>query len=218
MYEKVIAAELRISRTPVREALLVLEHEGHLHRRDGAKSLHVAKLSAEEAESLYHVVGGLESLALRGCGPPQSNTVAALEQICTEWTTSHGEKKLVQLELRWHRLLIQASPNRTLATILARTREHISRYDLAYLRACGHLTPAALDQKPTLLRALRGASLDVLVAEVERTWIERGQAIAEWLRYTSDATSRSHDGKPGARSRVTLRRSSKSDVNANDTR
>ncbi|TDI39601.1 MAG: hypothetical protein E2P02_18260 [Acidobacteria bacterium] len=74
--------------------------------------------------------------------------------------------------------------------LLRRTREHISRYDWAYLRACGHLTPAALDQKPTLLRVLRVECLDVIVTEVERTWMERGRAVAEWLRCIRDATSR----------------------------
>ena len=62
--ERQIADALGVSRTPVREALLALECEGHLERCDSTLGLRVASLSRSEAAFVYPAMAGLEKLVL----------------------------------------------------------------------------------------------------------------------------------------------------------
>src|SRR5918999_1600529 len=63
-----LAARLRISHVPVREALRHLEAEGHLER-DPRSGTRVASLSAPEADEIYRLREILESEA-HECGVP----------------------------------------------------------------------------------------------------------------------------------------------------
>ena len=62
--ENVLCERLRVSRTPLREALKVLAHEGlvEILPNRGAR---VVKLTLEDVRHLFEVIGGLESLAGR---------------------------------------------------------------------------------------------------------------------------------------------------------
>ncbi len=58
-----LAAELGVSRTPLREALIALESEGQITSENG-KGFRFMPLSASEFEDLAPVLAALESLAL----------------------------------------------------------------------------------------------------------------------------------------------------------
>ena len=58
-----LAAELGVSRTPLREALIALESEGQITSENG-KGFRFVPLSASEFEDLAPVMAALESLAL----------------------------------------------------------------------------------------------------------------------------------------------------------
>jgi DNA-binding GntR family transcriptional regulator len=60
--ENVLCERLRVSRTPLREALKVLAHEGlvEILPNRGAR---VVRLTLEDVRQLFEVIGGLESLA-----------------------------------------------------------------------------------------------------------------------------------------------------------
>ena len=59
-----LAAEIGISRTPLRDALLRLECEGfvEIHSRRGAR---ITELTLDRIRDIYEILGGLESTALR---------------------------------------------------------------------------------------------------------------------------------------------------------
>ena len=63
-----LSVELRVSRTPLREALIGLEHEGFLACIPG-RGFSVVPLTKKEIHELYPIVASLETLALK-LSPP----------------------------------------------------------------------------------------------------------------------------------------------------
>ena len=63
LLETELAAQLDISRTPVREALARLKHDG-LAVSLGRKGIFASSLSASDMEEIYEMLEGLESMAV----------------------------------------------------------------------------------------------------------------------------------------------------------
>src|SRR2546423_2848361 len=78
--EPALAAGLGISRTPLREALLGLAHEGLLETTPG-RGLSVAPLTSREVEEIYPMLWTLEGLALRSGPLPDDHALDALERL-----------------------------------------------------------------------------------------------------------------------------------------
>src|SRR5438045_733067 len=62
--ERPLAAQLGVSRTPIREAIFQLEREGLVRTIEG-KGAFVASLSVEDIIEIYNVREGLEPIAAR---------------------------------------------------------------------------------------------------------------------------------------------------------
>lgn len=77
--ENIICEALNISRTPVREALIVLSSEGVLEAVP-RKGFVIKPLTEKEAEELYAVIGALDGLAAKlACGKLEEETLSEME-------------------------------------------------------------------------------------------------------------------------------------------
>ncbi len=132
--EVALAAELGVSRTPVRETLLGLERDGFVKAVPG-RGFVVLPLSAEEARQLYPVVWTLEKLALDGVGEAPVELVAQLRQINTSLTAAATPQERTRRDTEWHRCLVSISGNRRLLAVLEGVKANIERYEHAFLDA-----------------------------------------------------------------------------------
>ena len=120
--EAELAQELGVSRTPVREAVRILEQQGLVKSRptDGT---YIAALDREEAYDSLSVRAALEQLALQ-----QAMDRMGLEEwdgLCTELkglldrmseAVSRGDSvAITELDIEWHTLLIDAARNECLS-------------------------------------------------------------------------------------------------------
>jgi DNA-binding GntR family transcriptional regulator len=78
IYEKVLAEQLSISRSPIREALITLENEGLVVSRPN-KAVTVRKPSAEEVKEIYTIRAALEGIAARWAA--EKATLAAVSAL-----------------------------------------------------------------------------------------------------------------------------------------
>ena len=101
--ESRLAAELGVSRTPLREALFNLESEGFV-RSDLARGFSVAPLSVREVRESYPILQTLEVLAFRSIGQLAVTTAPDLRRINKELGAVAGDSERGQL-----RLLAQAA-------------------------------------------------------------------------------------------------------------
>lgn len=128
IFEDQIAAELGVSRNPVREALQALEGEGfvELEPRRGAR---VAQLSPTEAHELFEVREALEGLAARLAARRRTETeIAELQDTVAEGlerAASADLSGLPTLNTRFHAVLATAARNDHLADTIRRSQHMI---------------------------------------------------------------------------------------------
>ena len=125
-----LSAELGVSRTPLREALIALESEGMLASSNG-RGFRTLPLSEHELEELAPIMGALESLALEltpADALPEIGT--SLSRLSAEFSTELAEHKLVQeKDDEWHHLMLSACPNRRLLEVIEGVRSQFHRYE-----------------------------------------------------------------------------------------
>jgi DNA-binding GntR family transcriptional regulator len=127
LVETKLAKQLQVSRTPIREAIHLLEHE-NLVTSESNGSTQVVTLSVTDAIQLYDCRISLEQLSVTGAC--QNATQVQLKEL--ETMVKQAEKlvdsqsnqltcfRLLDLDYRFHRLLAQSSSNRWLISLLDR--------------------------------------------------------------------------------------------------
>jgi GntR family transcriptional regulator, rspAB operon transcriptional repressor len=151
--EASLARQLRVSKTPVREALLRLQAIG-LIEADGARGGRIVRPSAELIRNIYEVRGSLESLAARLAAARASPAQRSqLRQLAAASFTSAREQDIDGFrhhDEAFHDVLADASANPYLARLIdnaytltaaARQRDVPSAGDSADC-AAGHLRVA----------------------------------------------------------------------------
>jgi DNA-binding GntR family transcriptional regulator len=128
-----IAESLGASRTPVREALVRLTSEEMLVNLAG-RGFRVPPLVRREVREVQPLLQTLECLALetsQTSTPAQADTLAALvrsmQQCADDPRTRHD------LDVRWHRCLIERCENQRLHKNVEELRDVLRRYELAHL-------------------------------------------------------------------------------------
>jgi DNA-binding GntR family transcriptional regulator len=177
--ERGVAAQLGVSRTPVREAILKLSREG-LVRVAENRGAYVASYSIEDVIQIYHVRIGLEPLAARlGCARIPKSVLDSFEESFERFRQSaelrsEQSGELGQLGRNFHEVFIRASGSARLIQILDDMRDQINLvrgWARAVDRDTGHRL--AIDEHLEILRALRSRDED-LVEKAVRSHLDNG--------------------------------------------
>ncbi|MET0854116.1 MAG: GntR family transcriptional regulator [Microterricola sp.] len=125
-----LAAELGVSRTPLREALIALESEGQIESENG-KGFRFVPLSAREFEDLAPIMASLESLALQLTDPDELRTIGArLARLSAEFDQEIVEHALVvSKDDEWHDIMLSGCPNQRLIDLATSVRQAFHRYE-----------------------------------------------------------------------------------------
>ncbi|MGW2546805.1 GntR family transcriptional regulator [Kitasatospora sp. NPDC001574] len=128
--EAVLAAELGVSRTPLREALITLTGEGVLESNQG-RGFRFAPVSRTEFRELVAIVASLESLALESSDPAHLRGIAPrLLEMAREFPDPVADHATVdRRDDEWHGLLLSGCPNERLLDLLARIKAGMRRYE-----------------------------------------------------------------------------------------
>lgn len=173
-----LATQLRVSRTPIREAFRALEHEGLLQRVPG-RGIVVAEVSGRDVEEIYAVKSALESVAVReACRTLTEAELDALHGLFKKMEVLSREPDLrhyTQVSREFHAQIIRSAGNRWLWEVYRTVDGPIQR-----LRAYALATPG----RPKSSVAEHAAILDALArrdpGEAERlirAHVERAGAI-----------------------------------------
>jgi DNA-binding GntR family transcriptional regulator len=180
--EENFAAELQVSRTPLRQALYRLVLEGLLIRQSNGR-IHVAPITVIEAEEIYKVREVLEGLMAREATEcMQSFHLTQLED-ALELMKRAAEQNRAQDTIRhgsnFHQILYSISDNQTAKQFLEQLNSRIERYR----RIGGYKNPAYNPLVPTMeheqiLQLIRNKDA-IEVEQAMRAHIRRSLEVAK---------------------------------------
>ena len=151
-----LAAEFGVSRTPVREALKRLSAEG-LVTADSSRGMVVRGLTFREVEEIYEVrevLDGLATrLAARRISPEELAKLRLLLQAMHEHIESGQREALVQANVKFHDIIVQAARNDWLALTMRGITDFIHRFS--------HVSYSNLERNRAVL-AEHGAIIEAL--------------------------------------------------------
>lgn len=114
--EALYASKYEVSRSPLREAIRILEQEGLLETLTTGRTI-VAKWTSADLADLYEMRFELESKAITSLlrKPPSFETFAILRQLLRDMEEHLDERAAFhQSDLAFHQTIVTASNNRTL--------------------------------------------------------------------------------------------------------
>lgn len=151
-----LANKLGVSRTPIREAIHMLEQEGLVVTipRKGAE---VAKMTLKDMEDVLEIREALDVLAAQlACGRITEEGLAELKDKKKDFELSLKSadvKKIAEADVRFHDVIYEATGNPKLVNLLSNLREQIYRYRVEYLKNDQNY-PALLQEHKAIYHAL----------------------------------------------------------------
>jgi DNA-binding GntR family transcriptional regulator len=175
-----IAAELGVSRTPVREALTRLAWEGLL-AADTGKGFRLTPLDAVELQEIGSILAALEPFALDLAPDPEPATLTSLTEVVRRLEQTRGDiARCVELDEEFHRVLLAGCPNRRLLSLADTLRRGLRRYLHHYLDRGGRVSLSTL-QHSRIAEALRKGDRAAARQLLERKWRRGIDEIASAL-------------------------------------
>jgi len=174
-----LAAELQVSRTPLREALTGLVAEGALTSIP-RRGFFVRPLSAEEFRHIYPIRALLDPEALRLAGLPSPQRIARLERLNQRMEAAATAEERIHLDDAWHLELLADCPNPVLLELIQQFMLRTRRYELAYFRDPRHVQTASDDHR-RLLVAAQGGDLEGAIEALRRNLTGGMAPILHWL-------------------------------------
>jgi DNA-binding GntR family transcriptional regulator len=132
-----LAERLGVSRTPIREAIRKLELEG-LVVMIPRKGAHVASITEKHLQDVLEVRRALESLGIAlACERITKAELIELNLACKEFENSTKSLQLTEVakaDVAFHDVIIRASKNTRLITLMNNLSEQMYRYRFEYLK------------------------------------------------------------------------------------
>ena len=165
--ENALAAEMSVSRTPIREALQRLERQGLVFVRP-QRGTFVAPLNLQAIRSAYFIRLSLEkAVATEAARLRSAKDVARLEAAIAEQEgvlASRQREDFFDLNASFHRQLVVISDLTGIAGVLDEARHHLDRVRLAHLDHAGPYPLAPIIEEHRAIVAAIAAQ-DVPAAE-----------------------------------------------------
>ena len=135
MMEVDLAAEMGVSRTPVREAIRKLEKEG-LVTIEPRRGAYASRISTQDMIEILEVRQDLEGLAAFFAASRMSpENLALLREISANYNKAVEEGNmgdLIQYDTRFHRLIVDSCSNKILVNMVEQLQELVLRFRYIY--------------------------------------------------------------------------------------
>ncbi|MBR3706231.1 MAG: GntR family transcriptional regulator [Firmicutes bacterium] len=182
--ENQIATELRVSRTPIREAFKLLENEGLIDYIPN-RGCFAKGFTQQDVDDIYAVREALEELAVRwAVGRISADEVTSLEEQCDLmefYTKKKDSKKVFELNNSFHDVIYASARSRFLAQVLRSYKEYIDKTRKSFFYEQSYLE-GILSEHRAILDAIKEGDVDKAVEAMARHMdASKQRAEAVWI-------------------------------------
>lgn len=179
LMELQLASKLGVSRTPIREAIRMLEQEG-LAVTMPRKGAEVARMTLKDMEDVLEVREALDELAARiACAKINDEQLENLKSIRDEFKKSldSGDvKKIAEEDVRFHDAIYEATDNAKLIALTNNIREQMYRYRVEYLKDQNNY-PILTAEHDAIVNALEQRDKEMVTAEMHTHVVNQAVAV-----------------------------------------
>jgi DNA-binding GntR family transcriptional regulator len=175
-----LSAELHVSRTPVREALLRLVKEGFLENLVG-RGFMVRPLTRQEVADIYPIIWRLETLALKKINSLKADKIKQLNAINGEMIKPQQDFiSLIELDQQWHKILLSSCTNHRLLSMIEDLKRIAFRYEYAFMQDM-ELVKASMEEHKNLLNTITKNGVESAEPLLEAHWEFTMKALLDKL-------------------------------------
>ena len=179
LMELQLESKLGVSRTPIREAIRMLEQEG-LAVTMPRKGAEVARMTLKDMEDVLEVREALDELAARiACAKINDEQLENLKSIRDEFKKSldSGDvKKIAEEDVRFHDAIYEATDNAKLIALTNNIREQMYRYRVEYLKDQNNY-PILIAEHDAIVNALEQRDKEMVTAEMHTHVVNQAVAV-----------------------------------------
>ncbi|KAI4452453.1 HTH-type transcriptional repressor RspR [Eubacterium plexicaudatum ASF492] len=184
LMELQLAAKLGVSRTPIREAIRMLEQEG-LAVTIPRKGAEVARMTEKNMEDVLQIREALDDLAVQvACDKMTEqqlkNLTLAMKNFENAIQTGNLSK-IVAYDVEFHDIIYESTDNPKLVTLLSNLREQIYRYRVEYLKGKENY-PMLIKEHETILEALREKNKERVVEAMHSHIRNQAETVKNIIR------------------------------------
>jgi DNA-binding GntR family transcriptional regulator len=192
LIETEFAQRMAVSRTPVREAIQRLAHEGLAQVvRAGAKTqVAVAPATVADLIDLFAIIGALEGVAGRGV---EKLTAAGRRALVRDLTALNARfarrakdrgrdpEGFFDSHDAFHSKFVERCASDRLRRLIGAVRPQVKRYELLYATAVGRDFSASLREHRGIISALRSGTADQVERAVRLNWSNSAARLSAGL-------------------------------------
>ena len=170
LMEMTLANKLGVSRTPVREAIRMLELEG-LAVTVPKKGARVAKMTEQDMEDAMEIRRALDEVAVRNvCAKITKEETAQLRlaQRAFERAIEEGDPiEIAKKDEDFHNVIYNATGNQRLVALMSSMSEQLYRYRLEYLKKSDSCEPLIREHK-AIMQAMEQGDVETAVENTKK--------------------------------------------------
>lgn len=174
-----LAAQIGVSRTPLREALSRLVTEGALQDVP-RRGFFVRPLTVDEFQQIYPIRAILDPAALRLAGIPPAGVTARLRKINDQLAACASRSDAVRIDDEFHLELLAHCPNRVLVDLIRQFMWRTRRYELGLMQDFEGVA-GAVSAHERIIAALEAGKLEEACKELQTNMTGGEQPILDWL-------------------------------------
>lgn len=174
-----LAQLLGISRTPLREALHRLAHEGALTSAPRI-GYFVRPLTLEEFREIYPIRPLLDPEALRLAGVPGKEHLQHLREINERLERASGANAIIELDDEWHLELLVGCKNKVLLDLIEQFIQRTRRYEIALMNERKNVSRICTEHR-RIMTALSRKDLKAACAALASNLRSGYAPIVSWL-------------------------------------
>lgn len=184
LMELQLAARLGVSRTPIREAIRMLEQEG-LAVTVPRKGAEVAKMTEKDMEDVLVIRGALDELAVQlACEEITEEQFRQLQVARRNFENciqSGNVKKIALADVEFHDMIYQATGNTKLINMLNNLREQMYRYRVEYLKDDRNY-PVLIREHQSLVEGIRRKDKDFVTSVMRNHVSNQAEAVKQMIQ------------------------------------